>query len=178
MQSAAPPAGQGPGASAAAPVPVGERAAEEDQGREPELEPEALCESLAAISIGPVSVAVHQAASVSANVSVTFVHSARQPADAASRVTRSGVGDTQREAAPSGRAYAVWATPRSTEQLVGVHVGPLAWRAIVTRLEHGRYQSGRDRLRGADSLNQAVDLFSAEARRHGVSPTPTVFRWQ
>ena len=79
--------------------------------------------------------------------------------------------------AAGGRAYAVWRTPGSGRVLAGVHIGHRCWDSLVRWLEGGRYVSGRDRLRGADSLEAAVCLYEDEAWSHQAPLPPPIYRW-
>ena len=88
---------------------------------------------------------------------------------------RRGVGGPVSQ---EGHAYAVWRLPGAAQDLRGVHAGGLrGWRAITAAIPGGRYRSGTDRLRRAETLTAALAVYEAEAERHGA-PTPTrVFAW-
>ena len=83
--------------------------------------------------------------------------------------------------------YIVWSAPGASEELRGIHSGGLrAWSAIASRLQGGRYCTGRDNLRGwthssprerYTSQTSAFQAYCAEASRHGAPLPVKVFRW-
>ena len=81
------------------------------------------------------------------------------------------------EAGDGTRSYAVWSTPGSTRDLVGVHIGRGAWYGIASCLQGGRYLSGSDHLRGAWGLTAAIRECQQDYRRHGVPREPRIFLW-
>lgn len=78
------------------------------------------------------------------------------------------------------RYYAVWKIPniRSQFDFVGIHWshGSLAYNKIA-RLNNGIFEGIK--FRRAPSLEEAQELFRAEASAHGVSPrkADTIYQW-
>ena len=70
------------------------------------------------------------------------------------------------------RFYAVWVVPRRP-YLRGVWHGPhpLCWERLSAQLPGGRPVGGV-RLRRADTLEEALDLYASEAVRHGAPLPP------
>ena len=75
------------------------------------------------------------------------------------------------------RSYAIWKAPGAQAPIVGVHTGRSAWTHIEPLLAGGCYRTSRDRLRGANTLDEAIELFRREAALHRVDSEPTVFFW-
>ena len=78
--------------------------------------------------------------------------------------------------APEEWAYVVWRAPRSSQNLVGLHLGSgRAW-CFIARCLGEEYSYGRGhRLRKAENLAEARRLYSLEAARHKAPRVPAVF---
>ena len=81
----------------------------------------------------------------------------------------------EEELARPCRSYCVWVAPDARRPVVGVHTGPRAWACIAARLETGGYRRGYERLRGYNSLDEALDGWFADGPADVVDPE--VFFW-
>ena len=92
-------------------------------------------------------------------------------------VVRPG-GNIPAGVALDGRSYAVWKTPGSGRDLVGVHIGAGCWHRISACLQNSQYTTGRDQLRGSWGLDGAVAEYKRDSARWRVAAEPTIFVWQ
>ena len=76
-----------------------------------------------------------------------------------------------------GRSYAVWKAPGSAQPVVGVHCGRHCWWRLQPLLQGGAYQTGRDKLRGFRSFEEAITEYAREAAAHQASAQPVVYYW-